>query len=70
MRGEDTQFDLREADLQVLKVVPFGRSGTFVGLLMEVFVQPLQLCIFTVTDLYISFQSNTRSFLTSHSFEK
>lgn len=41
--GEDAQFDLREADLQVLKVVSFGRSCIFVGLLMKVFTHLLQL---------------------------
>lgn len=41
--GEDAQFDLREADLQVLKVVSFGRSCIFAGLLMKVFTHLLQL---------------------------
>lgn len=43
MGGEDAQFDLREADLQVLKVVTFGRSCIFVGLLMKVLTHLLQL---------------------------
>ncbi len=45
MRSEDTQFDLREADLQVLKVETFGRSSVLIGLVVEVFIQLLQLCI-------------------------
>lgn len=45
MRGEDAQFDLREADLQVLKVVTFGWSGILTGLLMQVFIQFLKFCI-------------------------
>lgn len=44
MRGEDAQFDLREADLQVLKVVSFGGSCILAGLLMKVFSHLLQLC--------------------------
>lgn len=44
MGGEDAQFELREADLQVLKVVTFGSSSVFTGLFMEVLVQRLQLC--------------------------
>lgn len=44
MRSEDAQFDLREADLQVLKVVSFGRSCILAGLLMRVFSHLLQLC--------------------------
>lgn len=45
VRGEDTKLDLRKADLQVLKVVAFGRSRILVGSLIEVFIQLLQLCI-------------------------
>lgn len=45
VRGEDAQFDLREADLQVLKIVTFGRSRVLAGLLVDVFIQLLQLCI-------------------------
>lgn len=45
VRGEDTQFDLRKADLQILKVVPFVRSSVLVGLVTEVFIQLLQLWI-------------------------
>lgn len=52
MRGEDAQLDLREADLQVLKVVALGRSHVFVGLLMEVFIQLLQLCFPCNQDLF------------------
>lgn len=44
MGGEDAQLELREADLQVLKVVTFGSSSVFTGLFMEVLVQRLQLC--------------------------
>lgn len=63
VRGEDTQFDLGETDLQVLKVVTFWGSCTLVGLLMDVFIQLLQLCICYSSDL------NTHSFLTtSHRF--
>lgn len=55
MRGEDTQFDLRKADLQVLKVVPFGRSCVLVGPLINVFIQLLQLCIhYTWSEDHIS----------------
>lgn len=52
--GEDAQFDLREADLQVLKVVARGRSGRLAGLLVQVFVQSLQLCVGYSGDLDIS----------------
>lgn len=45
VRGEDAQFDLREADLQVLKVITFGWSGILTGLLMQVFIQFLKFCI-------------------------
>lgn len=45
VRGKDTQFDLRETDLQVLKVVTFERSCILVGFLMDVFIQLLQLCV-------------------------
>lgn len=43
MGREDAQFDLREADLQVLKVVAFGRSRIFAGLLVKVLSHLLQL---------------------------
>lgn len=52
VRCEDTQFDLRETDLQVLKVVTFRRSCILTGLLMEVFIQLLQLCIHCNYDIY------------------
>lgn len=42
--SEDAQFDLREADLQVLEVVTFWRSCIFIGLLVQVFIHLLQLC--------------------------
>lgn len=59
VRGEDTQFDLGEADLQVLEVVTFGRSSILVVLLVEVFIQPLQLCsrysfIFIITLCFLT----------------
>lgn len=44
VRGEDAQLELREADLQVLKVVTFGCSCVLTGLVMEVLVRCLQLC--------------------------
>lgn len=64
VRGKDTQFDLREADLQVLKVVTFGRSCILVWLLMEVFIQPLQLCIHHNND-FIFVLLNKHRFLTT-----
>lgn len=52
--GEDTQFDLRQTDLQVLKVVTFGSSCILTELLMEV-IQLLQLCINHNYDLVFDF---------------
>lgn len=52
MRGEDAQLDLREADLQVLKVVSFGRSCILVGLLVKVLSHLLQLCFHKKVDLH------------------
>lgn len=44
MRGEDAEFDLRQADLQILKVIAFTGSSILTGPLMQVFIQFLQLC--------------------------
>lgn len=44
MGGEDAQLDLREANLQVLKVVAFGWSCVLAGLLLQVVPHRLQLC--------------------------
>ena len=45
--GEDTEFDLREADLQVLKVVALGVGQVLAGPLVHVLVQLLQLWVRT-----------------------
>lgn len=38
MRGKDAEFDLREADLQVFKVVAFRRACFLAGPLVQVFI--------------------------------
>lgn len=43
MWGEDTQFDLRKTDLQVLKIIAFWGSHIFAGSLVKVFIQLFHL---------------------------
>lgn len=43
MWGEDTQFDLRKTDLQVLKIIAFWGSRIFAGFLVKVFIQLFHL---------------------------